>query len=115
MFYNIKMGKISLHVSYFFYYFAVRKIFIGTYSFIKPSIMMKRIVIFMAAACMAVSATAQTVVDSKASDNIYLGINGGVATKTTGVRWMHNLNPNVGLRLGRWFTPVFGLALDGTA
>lgn len=64
---------------------------------------------------MAATATAQTVEESKASDNIYLGVNGGVATKTTGVRWMHNLDPNVGLRIGRWFTPVFGLALDGTA
>ena len=76
---------------------------------------MKRLAISVALACMAATAMAQTVVGSKASDNIYVGINGGVATKTTGVRWMHSLNPNVGLRIGRWFTPVVGLAIDGTA
>jgi hypothetical protein len=26
---------------------------------------------------------------------------------------MNNLNSNAGLRIGRWFTPVFGLAAEG--
>jgi outer membrane protein OmpA-like peptidoglycan-associated protein len=76
---------------------------------------MKRIAIWLTAAMLASSAVAQTVQESKPSDNIYLGINGGMAVKTTGVRWMHNLNPNIGVRIGRWFTPVFGLAVDGSA
>ncbi len=76
---------------------------------------MKKILIMLAVVAMALSASAQTVKDSKPFDNIYWGFNGGVATKTTGVKWMDNLNPNVGLRIGRWFTPVFGLAVDGTA
>ena len=76
---------------------------------------MKRIAIWLTAAVVASSAVAQTVQESKPSDNIYLGINGGMAVKTTGVRWMHNLNPNIGVRIGRWFTPVFGLAVDGSA
>ena len=64
---------------------------------------------------MAVSLSAQTVEESKVFDNIYVGINGGVATKTTGNRWLSNLNPNAGIRVGRWFTPVFGLAVEGSA
>lgn len=76
---------------------------------------MKKLVLFFAAATMAASVSAQTVTESKTFDNIYIGINGGVATKTTGHRWMGDLNPNAGLRIGRWFTPVFGLAIEGNA
>jgi outer membrane protein OmpA-like peptidoglycan-associated protein len=76
---------------------------------------MKKLVLLFAAAVMAVSANAQTVTESKTFDNFYIGINGGVATKTTGNSWMGNLNPNAGLRIGRWFTPVFGLAAESNA
>lgn len=76
---------------------------------------MKRIFLFFAAALMAVTISAQTVEESKNYDNFYVGINGGVAVKTTGVKWCNNLDPTVGLRIGRWFTPAFGLAVDGTA
>ena len=58
------------------------------------------------------SASAQTVEESKTWDNVYIGVNGGLATKTTGHAWMKGLNPNLGLRVGRYFTPVFGLALE---
>ena len=61
---------------------------------------MKRIAIWIAAAAMSVTASAQTVVESKPLDNVYVGINGGVATKATGVKWLNNLNPNAGIRLG---------------
>ena len=73
---------------------------------------MKKLVLLFAAAAMAVSASAQTVTESKTFDNWYIGINGGVMTKTTGSRWMKNLNSNAGLRIGRYFTPVFGLAAE---
>lgn len=73
---------------------------------------MKKLGLLFAAAAMAVSVSAQTVEESKLFDNVYVGINGGVATKTTGNRWLSNLNPNAGLRIGRWFTPVFGLAAE---
>ncbi len=73
---------------------------------------MKKLGLLFAAAAMAVSASAQTVTESKTFDNWYIGINGGVQTKTTQSRWMKNLNSNAGLRLGRWFTPVFGLAAE---
>ena len=64
---------------------------------------------------MAASVSAQTVTESKSYDNVYIGINGGVATKSTGHSWMDNLNPNAGLRLGRYFTPVFGLTAESNA
>ncbi len=76
---------------------------------------MKKIIMMFAAAAMAVSVSAQTVTGSKTFDNFYIGINGGVSTVTTGYSWMNNLNPNAGLRIGRNFTPVFGLAVESNA
>lgn len=77
---------------------------------------MKKLVLLFAAATMAVSASAQTVTESKAFDNIYVGLNGGVATKTTGHHgWLNHLDPNAGIRVGRYFTPVFGLAVESNA
>ena len=74
---------------------------------------MKKLGLLFAAAAMAVSVNAQTVTESKTFDNFYIGINGGAQGKTTGESWMNNLNSNAGLRIGRWFTPVFGLAAEG--
>lgn len=71
--------------------------------------------LFAAIATMTVSASAQTVTESKTFDNVYLGINGGLATKTTDHAWMKGLNPNFGIRLGRYLTPVFGLAVESNA
>ena len=76
---------------------------------------MKKLVLMLAAASMAASVSAQTVAESKTFDNIYVGINGGVATKTTGHKWLSDLDPNAGIRIGRYFTPVFGLAVEGNA
>ena len=73
---------------------------------------MKKVVLLFAAAAMAASVSAQTVTESKTFDNWYIGINGGVQTKTTGHGWLENLNSNAGLRIGRWITPVFGLAAE---
>ena len=71
---------------------------------------MKKIGLFLAATMMAVTASAQNVERSKTFDNMYVGVNGGVMTFTTGHKWMSDLNANAGLRIGRWFTPVFGVA-----
>ena len=76
---------------------------------------MKKLVILFAAAVVAASASAQTVTESKTFDNFYVGINGGVATKTTGHAWLKGLDPNAGVRVGRYFTPVFGLAAESNA
>ena len=82
-----------------------------------------------AAAVMAVSANAQTVTESKTTDNIYVGVNGGLSTVTRlsslGRRMakvmtpsqteycFKDITPSIGFRVGRWFTPVVGLALEG--
>lgn len=76
---------------------------------------MKRLGLLAAAVVMAMSVSAQTVTESKTFDNFYIGINGGVATATTGHGWLKNLQPNAGLRIGRNFTPVFGLAVESNA
>lgn len=76
---------------------------------------MKKLFTVVAAALIAVGASAQTVQESKTFDNVYVGINGGLATKATGHAWMKGLDPNFGIRLGRNFTPVFGLAVESNA
>lgn len=77
---------------------------------------MKKLAFLFAAAMVTMSASAQIAIeDSKTFDNMYVGINGGVSTKTKGHAWLKDLNPNAGVRIGKWFNPVFGLALDGSA
>lgn len=73
---------------------------------------MKKLLLTFAAFALAASVSAQTVTESKTFDNFYVGINGGFATKTTGHGWLGDLNPNLGVRVGRNFTPVFGLAVE---
>ena len=73
---------------------------------------MKKIFTLIVACVAAVSVSAQTVQESKTFDNFYIGINGGVATAATHNAWLKNLVPNAGLRIGRNFTPVFGLAAE---
>ncbi len=82
---------------------------------------MKKILMIFAAVLLTASANAQNtaVTANKAGDNWYIGLNGGVgftptvegdkATKFKG------LAPNLGIRLGKNLTTVFGLALEGTA
>ena len=52
---------------------------------------MKKLATLFAAAMLTVSVSAQTVQESKTFDNVYLGINAGLATKTTdhGQRTLH--------------------------
>lgn len=74
---------------------------------------MKKLATLFAAAMLTVSVSAQTVQESKTFDNVYLGINAGLATKTTDhASWAKDLTPNFGVRLGRNFTPVWGLAVE---
>ena len=73
---------------------------------------MKKITTLFAAAMIAASASAQTVTESKTFDNMYFGINTGVSTATKGHHWLQDFRPNLGVRLGRNFTPVFGLAAE---
>ena len=73
---------------------------------------MKKISTLFAAAVMAASVSAQTVTESKTFDNMYIGVNTGVSTAAKGHAWLKDFRPNLGVRIGRNFTPVFGLAVE---
>ena len=56
----------------------------------------------------------QALEDSKISDNWYVGLNGGLSSKIThNDDFFGSLNPSVGLRVGRYWTPVAGWAVEG--
>ena len=81
---------------------------------------MKKLFLMLAAGFMAVSVNAQntTITSNKAGDNWYIGAKAGVATpmqKWGDAGFMKGFAPNVGIRLGKNFTTVFGLALDADA
>ena len=67
------------------------------------------------AAFSAQTMSAQTVEESKTTDNWYIGINGGINAPGHGYRVLKNINPEAGIRFGRYFTPVVGFAVEGTA
>ena len=75
---------------------------------------MKKVIFTLAiAALSAQTMSAQTVEESKLTDNWYIGVNGGLNTKTSHNALFKNVNPSAGLRIGRNLTPVFGLAAEG--
>lgn len=81
---------------------------------------MKKILLSIVTCFVAVGSFAQqteqkALYESKSYDNWYIGFNGGVASKTTDNEWADNLNGNGGMRIGRWFTPAFGLMVEGNA
>lgn len=76
---------------------------------------MKKLGLVLTAVAVAATVSAQTVTESKTLDNVYIGVSTGLSTKTTGYSWMNNLNPNAALRIGRNFTPVFGLTAESNA
>lgn len=79
---------------------------------------MKKIAMFFAAAAMVATASAEprtVVTASKAQDNIYVGVNGGAITAVKGESSFKTFTPNFGIRVGKNFTTVLGLAVEGTA
>ena len=73
---------------------------------------------FFAAAAMVATASAEprtVVTASKAQDNIYVGVNGGAITAVKGESSFETFSPNFGIRVGKNFTTVLGLAVEGTA
>ena len=60
-------------------------------------------------------------VSSGVFDGTYVGVNFGLSSKTVqpGGGWFkqtfENLNTNAGIRLGKWITPVWGVAIDADA
>ena len=78
---------------------------------------MKKILMIIFALAMVMTAGAQetAVKNSNVFDNWYVGLNGGMSVKTTHTSWFNSLNPEVGARIGKNITPVWGFAFDGTA
>lgn len=75
---------------------------------------MKKFLLTVAIATLtATSMSAQTVEESSTLDNWYVGINVGLNAKTTHTSTFSHLNPSAALRVGRYFTPVFGFAVEG--
>lgn len=72
------------------------------------------LMIVMAATAMTMSAQ-EGFWGNKFFDNWYIGVNGGVATKTTNQNLLKNLNGNAGVRVGKWITPSVGIALESNA
>ena len=77
---------------------------------------MKKFFLMLAVAASAMSASAQEpksgFADAKFWDNWYLGANLGVMSKTTDQAVLKNLNPEFGIRFGKWFTPSVGLSAE---
>ena len=76
---------------------------------------MKKFIIFMFALMIGfASVNAQTALQTtKFTDNIYVGVNAGVNTPLS-FNQTFPINEVVGLRIGKDFTPVFGLNVEGT-
>lgn len=76
---------------------------------------MKKIILFMVLMFSTViAASAQTALETqKPLDNVYVGINAGVNTPLSFDK-MFPLNTTVGVKLGKDFTPVFGMNVEGT-
>ena len=55
----------------------------------------------------------QALEDSKNTDNWYVGVNGAISSKITHNSFFKYLNPSLGLRVGRYWTPVVGWAVSG--
>ena len=77
---------------------------------------MKKTLMILAVALMSLQSvySQQALVESKTSDNWYVGINGGVSSKIThNDNFFGSLNPSVGVRVGRYWTPVVGWLVTG--
>ena len=76
---------------------------------------MKKTILMATVALFALQANAQEALEeSNICDNWYVGVNAGIGMKTTeNSDVLKNLNPSVGLRLGRYWTPVTGWMISG--
>lgn len=84
---------------------------------------MKKIAMFIAAAAMVATANAEprtVITASKAQDNIYVGVNAGAMTAVKdnlldNKKAFSTFVPEFGIRVGKNFTTVLGVAVEGTA
>ena len=76
---------------------------------------MKKIVLMLTVTLMSLQSaySQQALVDSKNTDNWYVGVNGAASSKITHNSIIKNLNPSLGLRVGRYWTPVVGWVVTG--
>jgi len=77
----------------------------------KKFLLMLTVALFATAS---VNAQQKALVESKFFDNWYIGINGG-ATTPLSFDEVFPVNPTIGLRVGKEFSPVFGVNVEGTA
>lgn len=75
---------------------------------------MKKIVFLFALIASVMTANAQErgFYGNKFTDNWYIGFNGGVGTKTTHQNLAKFANENIGIRVGKLFSPVFGVGVE---
>ena len=76
--------------------------------------MKKFILTFMLMFSMLTGVMAQTAIETpKFFDNVYVGVEAGATTPMTFVQPFKNINPVVGVVLGKDLTPVFGIQAEG--
>ena len=76
---------------------------------------MKKLILSLTLVCACAAANAQqTIYNPKFTDNVYIGVNGGVNTNLA-FDEAFPLNPTFGVRLGKDFNPIFGVFVEGTA
>lgn len=76
---------------------------------------MKKVILSLALMCGFAAANAQqTIYTPKFTDNVYVGVNGGVNTNLSFDK-AFPLNPTFGIRVGKDFNPIFGVFVEGTA
>ncbi|MBR1466471.1 MAG: OmpA family protein [Bacteroidaceae bacterium] len=76
---------------------------------------MKKLILSLSLVCACAAANAQqTIYNPKFTDNVYIGINGGVNTNLA-FDEAFPLNPTFGIRLGKDFNPIFGVFVEGSA
>lgn len=74
---------------------------------------MKKFILILFA-FISVNAMAQTAIETpKFFDNTYLNLNIGATTPFEFKAPFKNLNPTVGLKVGKWFNPIFGANIEG--
>ncbi|MBO7645702.1 MAG: OmpA family protein [Prevotella sp.] len=77
---------------------------------------MRKFLLTLAVVASALTANAQEeggFYGNKFFDNCYIGVNGGVGSGTTHQAVFKNVNWNLGLRLGKYFSPIFGFGIEG--
>ena len=76
---------------------------------------MKKIILILFA-LISINANAQTAIETpKFFDNTYLNLNIGATTPLEFKAPFKNLNPTAGLKVGKWFNPIFGANIEGKA